>query len=97
MKLSPLGQATSFLAASSVVSASFAALAPLIGGVCADFFAAHELSFGFTWKSSFNARTVQVLNFHSWTFLFGLSFLVGLVSLHRLHSCRRRRGRLVRC
>ena len=28
--------------------------------------------------------TVQVLNFHSWTFFFGLAFVVGLYSLHRL-------------
>jgi MFS family permease len=84
MKLSPPGQATSFLAASSVVSASCAALAPIVGGLCADFFAAHELSLGFTWKTNIDAVTVQVLNLHAWTFFFGLAFLVGLVSLHRL-------------
>ncbi|MEJ0017191.1 MAG: MFS transporter [Acetobacteraceae bacterium] len=84
MKLSPPGQATSYLAASSVVGASFAALAPVIGGLCADFFAVHELTFGFTWKTGFDAKTVEVLNLHAWTFFFGLSFLVGLVSLHRL-------------
>jgi MFS family permease len=84
MKLSPPGQATSFLAASSVVSASCAALAPIIGGLCADFFAAHELSLNFTWKTDVNAVTVEVLNLHAWTFFFGLAFLVGLVSLHRL-------------
>jgi MFS family permease len=84
MKLSPPGQATSFLAASGVVSASCAALAPIIGGLCADFFAAHELSVGFTWKTNVDAVTVQVPNLHAWTFFFGLAFLVGLVSLHRL-------------
>jgi MFS family permease len=84
MKLSPPGQATSFLAASGVVSASCASLAPVIGGLCADYFAAHELSLGFTWKSRIDAVTVQVLNLHAWTFYFGLAFLVGLLSLHRL-------------
>jgi MFS family permease len=84
MKLSPAGQATSFLAASSVVSASCAALAPIIGGLCADFFAAHELSLAFTWKTYIDAVTVQVLNLHAWTFFFGLAFVVGLISLHRL-------------
>jgi hypothetical protein len=83
MKLSPLGQATSFLAASSVVSASCAP-APIIGGLCADFFAAHELTLDFTWKGGANALTVQVLNLHAWTFCFGLAFLLGLVSLRRL-------------
>ena len=37
MKLSPGGQATGFLAAGSVVIASCAAIAPVIGGLCADF------------------------------------------------------------
>jgi len=84
MKLSPAGQATAFLAASSVVSASCAAVAPIIGGLGADFFAAHELSFGFTWHSDFKTVRVQVLNFHGWTFFFGIAFLVGLFALHRL-------------
>ena len=84
MKLSPAGQATGFLAASSVVSASCAAIAPVIGGLCADFFAAHQLTLAFTWKGDAQEVTVQVLDFHSWTFLFGLAFVVGLYSLHRL-------------
>jgi MFS family permease len=76
--------ATSYLAASSVVSASCAALGPIIGGLCADFFAVHELNLAFTWKTEVDASTLQVLNMHGWTFYFGLAFLVGLVSLHRL-------------
>jgi len=84
MKLSPAGQATSFLAASSVVSASCAAVAPIIGGLCADFFAAHELTLGFTWKGGLQQVNVQVLDFHAWTFFFAIAFVVGLFSLHRL-------------
>jgi MFS family permease len=84
MKLSPAGQATAFLAASSVVSASCGAIAPIIGGLCADFFAARQLTLAFTWTGGADAVTVQVLNFHSWTFFFGFAFLVGLFSLHRL-------------
>jgi len=84
MKLSPAGQATAYLAANSVVSASCAAIAPVLGGLCADFFAAHDLSFGFTWKGDADAVTMQVLDFHAWTFLFALSSIAGLYSLHRL-------------
>ena len=84
MKLSPAGQATSYLAASSVVSASCAAAGPIIGGLCADFFMVHELNLAFTWKSWWDATTVQVLNLHGWTFFFGIAFVVGLISLHRL-------------
>jgi len=84
MKLSPPGQATAYLAANSVVTASCAAVAPVIGGLCADFFAAHELTLGFTWKTWYKATTVEVLDFRGWTFFFGIAFIVGLFSLHRL-------------
>jgi MFS family permease len=88
MKLSPAGQATAFLAASSVVSATCAAIAPIIGGLCADFFAAHALTLAVTWKGGGNEATLQVLDFHSWTFYFGLSCLVGLYALYRLSFVR---------
>jgi MFS family permease len=84
MKLSPAGQGTAYLAANSVVSATCAAIAPVLGGLCADFFAMHDLSLSFTWRGEANEVKLQVLDFHSWTFLFGLAAMVGLYSLHRL-------------
>ena len=84
MKLSPPGQATAYLAASGVMSASCAAVAPVLGGLAADFFAAHELTLAFTWKGALNEVTVPVLYFHAWTFYFGLASVIGLYSLYRL-------------
>jgi MFS family permease len=84
MKLSPASNATSYLAMNSVVSASCAAVAPIIGGLCADFFATHQLTLGFTWRGGPSDVTVQVLDFHAWTFFFGMAFVAGLYSLHRL-------------
>jgi MFS family permease len=84
MKLSPAGQATAYLAANSVISASFAAAAPILGGLFADFFASHQLTLAFTWTGAEKDVTVQVLNFQSWTFYFGITCLLGLYSLHRL-------------
>ncbi len=84
MKLAPAGQATAFLAASSVVSATCAAIAPIIGGFFADFFAARDLTLAFTWKGGVGEVTIQVLHFHAWTFFFGLACVVGFYSLHRL-------------
>ena len=71
MKLSPAGQATAYLAANSVISACFAAAAPILGGLFADYFAAHQLTLAFTWTGGERDVTVQVLNFQSWTFYFG--------------------------
>ena len=72
MKLSPAGQATAYLAANSVITATFAAAAPILGGLFADFFAPHQLTLAFTWTGGAQDVTVQVLNFQSWTFFFGL-------------------------
>ena len=62
MKLSPAGQATAYLAANGVISASFAAAAPILGGLFADFFASHQLALAFTWTGGHENVTVQVLN-----------------------------------
>ena len=83
-KLSPAGQATAYLAANSVISACFAAAAPILGGLFADYFSAHELTLALTWKGGAKDVTVQVLNFQSWTFYFGITCVLGLYALHRL-------------
>jgi MFS family permease len=84
MKLSPVGQATAYLAANSVISACFAAAAPILGGLFADYFAEHKLTLAFTWTGAQKDVTVQVMNFQSWTFYFGITCILGLYSLHRL-------------
>jgi MFS family permease len=84
MKLSPAGQATAYLAANSVISAAFAAVAPILGGFFADFFASHQLTLTLNWTGGEENVAVQVLNFESWTFFFGIACLIGLYSLHRL-------------
>lgn len=84
MKLSPAGQATAYLAANSVATASCAAVAPVIGGLGADFFARHHLTLAFTWTGGDAELTLQVLNFHAWTFFFGIACVIGLYSIHRL-------------
>jgi MFS family permease len=84
MKLSPEGRATAYLAANSVITATCAAIVPIIGGAFADFFAAHQLTLALTWTGGPQDVTVQVLNFRAWTFFFGIACMLGLYSLHRL-------------
>ncbi|HWE73479.1 MAG TPA: MFS transporter [Stellaceae bacterium] len=84
MKLSPGGQATAYLAASSVATASCAALAPILGGLGADFFAVHQLNVAVNWSGGKGALSFEVLSFHGWTFFFGIACVAGLYSLHRL-------------
>jgi MFS family permease len=84
MRLSPSGEATSYLAANGVVTSVCAAVAPIVGGLGADFFAAHRLTVQFTWTAGVEQTTVEILNIHEWTFFFGIACLVALSSLRGL-------------
>jgi MFS family permease len=92
MKLSPQGAATAYLAANSVITASCAAAAPILGGLAADFFAAHELSLSFTWAGAERDVTVELLKLRSWTFFFALACIFGIYSLHRLSFVEEQAG-----
>jgi hypothetical protein len=84
LKLSPKGTAHVYMTVFGLVTALCGSVAPMLGGMFADFFAVRELSLAFNWSDP--ARQVQIyaLNLKALDFLFVLSFIVGLYSLHRL-------------
>jgi len=84
LKLAPHGEATSYLATSSMVSSLAAGIAPILGGKFADFFARRELAWALSWKSSEGEFSFQTLNFQSWDFFFFLAFVIGIYAIHRL-------------
>lgn len=88
LKLAPKGQATAYLAATSFVTSLSAGIAPILGGLFANFFASRELSWTLAWKSPGGELLFQTLNLEHWDFLFFFAFLLGLYSLHRLSLVR---------
>lgn len=84
LKLAPKGQATSYLAASSFVNSLAAGIAPVLGGLFADFFADRKLLMKIVWESPGRILDIQPLYFQSWDFFFLLAFLIGFYSIHRL-------------
>ena len=88
LKLAPEGEATSYLAANSLVNSLAAGIAPVLGGLCADFFAERELSLTLDWISPGREVAIQTLNLQQWDFFFFLAFLIGLYSIHRLSSVK---------
>jgi MFS family permease len=93
MKLSPVGRATSYLAANGVATSLSASAASLIGGATADFFARRQLSLSVSWKGPGESTVFDALTLHSWTFFFALAFILGLFSL-RLLAAVEERGEL---
>jgi len=92
MKLSPEGASTTYLAANSVITATCAAAAPILGGLAADFFAARQLSVSFTWSGAERDVTIELLKLHSWTFFFAMAGILGIYSLHRLSFVQEQAG-----
>ena len=84
LKLAPRGRGTAYLAASSIVNAVAAGIAPIIGGLFADDFAARELSLILRWTSGPEATEFVTLRLRHWDFFFLLATLLGLYALHRL-------------
>src|SRR5690606_6152201 len=82
--LAPRSEATSFLVANSVLSSLTAGMAPLLGGLFADYFALRQLAVEIRWLSPEGNVFLQTLNLTGWDFFFAGAAIVGLYSLHRL-------------
>ena len=88
LKLAPDGEATVYLATSSLVNSVAAGLAPIIGGLCADFFVNRELSILVHWATPGRELSVPALSIRHWDFFFMLATVVGAYSIHRLSLVR---------
>lgn len=88
LKLAPKGEATAYLALLSLINALAAGIAPVLGGLSADYFAQRELTLSLQWYSPARSATMPVLILHHWGFFFVFAFLIGLFSLNRLRLVR---------
>jgi MFS family permease len=88
LKLAPKGKATAYLATSSLVNSAAAGLAPIVGGLCADFFLGRELSLAIKWSAPAGELVLEALHLQKWDFFFITAGILGLYSLHRLALVR---------
>jgi MFS family permease len=87
LKAAPRGKATAYLATNALVSGLAATAAPLLAGFAADWFASQRLDLTLQWSyTGTPARgfDLPAISLQGLDFLFILSFLCGLYSLHRL-------------
>lgn len=88
LKLAPRGNATAYLATSSMVCAAAASAATMVGGATADFFASMQLTLVLRWQSGAQAAEFNAMNFSYWDFFFVFATFIGLYALHRLSLVR---------
>lgn len=84
MKLAPRNGATAYIAANSLIASAAAGLAPILGGLSADFYAARELSFQVLWRDPGGVSEFFALRITHWDFFFLISATIGLYAMHRL-------------
>lgn len=84
MKLAPDREATSYLAAYSVVNSAAAGATPILGGLFADFFVEREVAWTLRYAGPQGTRVIEALNFQQWDFLFGIALVAGFYALYRL-------------
>lgn len=83
LKLSPKGSATAYVAVNAMVTALAAGLAPIVGGLLADFFAARQFELVARWTSPTGVYALPIV-LHRWDFYFLIAGLIGVYALHRL-------------
>jgi MFS family permease len=91
LKAAPKGKATAYLATNALVSGVAAAAAPLLAGFLADWFANQQLDLTLRWAmlgAEGREFILPAFSLRGLDFLFIISFLFGLYSLHRLLAVR---------
>ena len=89
LKLSPRGSATAYVAANAMVTAVAAGLAPIIGGLLADFFAARQFELLARWTGPRGGFSLPII-LTEWNFYFLIAGLIGLYAIHRLSMIEER-------
>lgn len=84
LKMSPKGEAHAYMTVFGITGAVAGSIAPMLGGVIADFFSNRELSLSMNWSEPARQVSVYALNFKALDFLFLFAFLVGLYAINRL-------------
>jgi MFS family permease len=88
IKLAPPGKATAYLAGASLAINLGAGLGPLLGGYFADYFSVRQLSLTFEWLSPTSHFNIGALYLTGFDFLFGITFVLGLITLTLLGGVR---------
>ncbi|WP_423605740.1 MFS transporter [Sphingomonas sp. MS122] len=88
LKLSPRGEAAAYVATSALTSSAAAGIAPILGGLFADFFAARRFELLLRWTSPNGVVLLSPIELSHWDFYFLIAGLLGLYALHRLSLVR---------
>lgn len=84
LKLAPKDQAIVYLSAKNIVTSFFSSVAPLIGGLLADYFLHRRLDITIQWNGPHLNKIFRLLQLHEWNFLFAIGAILAFISLEFL-------------
>jgi MFS family permease len=85
-KLAPKNEAIVYISAKNIIVNSISAIAPLVGGLMADFFATHQLTWVVEWQGASGVIKLPLIHLQGWTFFFVLGSMTALVALRFLKN-----------
>jgi MFS family permease len=98
-KLAPQNDATVYMAVRNMVNAFIPALAPILGGMFADFLVSKSFVTDYSWKIPFNGSVITILKISNWNIFFAASVVLAFISLRLLKKVNEngelQKGRLV--
>jgi MFS family permease len=84
LKLAPRQEAIVYLSVKNIITSAFSSIAPLIGGILADYFIQRHLSITATWGGPNLTKVLRLVELHEWNFLFAIGALLAFVALEFL-------------
>lgn len=90
LKLAPTADAIIYLSAKNIVTAIFSALAPLAGGILADYFTGRHLKVDAEWGGPRWTKSLHIIELQDWNFLFLFGALLALVAVNLLGKVKER-------
>lgn len=90
LKLAPKEDAIVYLSTQNIIMAFFSSVAPVLGGVLADFFTSRHLSVTAQWETPHIHKVFRLLVLHEWNFLFLIGAALALISLQFLVAVQER-------
>ena len=88
LKVAPEGQSVPFSGMAGMITGLGAGIGPILGGLIADYLSVRSLELSVTWSAPSGMTALPAVSLSGFEFLFGIAFVLGLLSLNLLVPLR---------
>ena len=88
IKVAPEGRAVPFSGVAGMMVGLGSGIGPILGGLVADYFSVRSLDLSVTWSAPAGITALPAVSLSGFEFLFGMAFVLGLLSLNLLAPLR---------